>query len=107
MKNSGITEYFEEVQKADYLLSVKDNHPNLKKDIEDYIQDRGLQKTMDKISQSEKGHGRIEKRIAFITDKIDWLQQRKEWRGITSIGAIHTETESKKEKSSEWVVGEN
>ena len=26
-------------QKADYLLSVKDNHPNLKKDIEDYVQE--------------------------------------------------------------------
>jgi hypothetical protein len=33
--------------KADYLLSVKDNHKTLKKDIEDYVQDDSLRKTMD------------------------------------------------------------
>ncbi len=33
--------------KADYLLSVKDNQPTLKKDIEDYVQDKALRKTMD------------------------------------------------------------
>ena len=31
-------------QKANYLLCVKDNHPNLKKDIEDYVQDSSLQR---------------------------------------------------------------
>jgi hypothetical protein len=33
-------------QQADYLLSVKDNQPNLKKDIEDYVQDERLKKSM-------------------------------------------------------------
>lgn len=32
-------------QKADYLLCVKDNHPVLKKDIKDYIQDCMLENT--------------------------------------------------------------
>ena len=89
-------------QKADYLLCVKNNHRNLKKDIEEYVQDKALQNSMDKISKTEKEHGRIEKRTAFVTDKIDWLPQRSEWKGITCIGAIHTEFDSKKGKSSEW-----
>ena len=55
-------------QKADYLLSVKDNHPNLKKDIEDFIQDEAMQNTMQSISKTEKGHGRIEKKDC-ICDK--------------------------------------
>ena len=46
-------------QKADYLLCVKDNHPNLKKDIEDYVQDKELRNTMQKVSKTEKNRGRI------------------------------------------------
>lgn len=89
-------------QKADYLLCVKNNHRNLKKDIEEYVQDKTLQNSMDKISKTEMGHGRIEKRTAFVTDKIDWLTQRNEWVGVSCIGAIHTEFDSKKGKTSEW-----
>ena len=89
-------------QKADYLLSVKDNHPNLKKDIEDFIQDEAMQNTMQSISKTEKGHGRIEKRTAFVTNEIDWLEQKNDWSKLACIGAIHTEFETDKGKSSEW-----
>ena len=89
-------------QKSDYLLSVKDNHPNLKKDIEDFIQDETMQNTMQSISKIEKGHGRIEKRTAFVTNEIDWLKQKNDWSNLACIGAIHTEFETDKGKSSEW-----
>lgn len=89
-------------QKADYLFSVKDNHPNLKKDIEDFIQDEAMQNTMQSISKTEKGHGRIEKRTAFVTNEIDWLEQKNDWSNLACIGAIHTEFETDKGKSSEW-----
>lgn len=65
-------------QKADYLLSVKNNHPNLKKDIEDFVQDTALQSTMQITSKTEKNRGRIEKRTAFVTTDIDWPEQKKE-----------------------------
>lgn len=67
-------------QKADYLLSVKDNHPNLKKDIEDFVQDTALQSTMHTSSKREKNRGRIEIRTAFVTTHIDWLEQKKSGR---------------------------
>lgn len=89
-------------QQADYLLSVKDNHLNLKKDIEDYIQDSSLQSAMPSVSKTEKGHGRIETRTVFTTAEIDWLEQKKEWVNLRCIGAIHTEFTTKKGKSSEW-----
>lgn len=88
--------------KADYLLCVKDNHPNLKQDIEDYIQDSKLEANMEKFSKSEKNHGRIETGTAFITTDIDWLPQRNEWKKLCCIAAIHTEFETKKGKASEW-----
>mgnify|MGYP004531831409 CR=1 FL=1 len=89
-------------QKADYLLCVKDNHPNLKKDIEDFIQDISLQNTMQSVSKSEKNHGRIETRTAFVTTDIQWLEQWKEWKNLKCIGAIHAEFTTKKGTSSVW-----
>lgn len=89
-------------QKADYLLCVKDNHSNLKKDIEDYVQDESLRNSMQSVSVTEKGHGRIEKRTAFVTSNIIWLDQRNDWKKLACIGAIHTEVESKKGNTSEW-----
>lgn len=44
-------------QKADYLLCVKDNHSNLKKNIKDYVQDNPLQSTMQTFVKTEKSHG--------------------------------------------------
>lgn len=87
---------------ADYLLCVKDNHPNLKKDIEDFVQDSFLQKSMNSTSKSEKNRGRIENRTAYVTTDIDWLDQKSKWEKLCCIGAIHTEFETKKGKSSEW-----
>lgn len=89
-------------QKADYLLCVKDNHANPKKDIADYVQDEALRKTMQSASKVGKGHGRIEKRTAFVTQKIDWLTQKIEWKKLICIGTVNTEFESKKGRSSEW-----
>ena len=89
-------------QEADYLLCVKDNHPVLKKDIEDYVQDGTLHNTMDSLSETEKNYGRIETRTAYVTSQIEWLNQQKEWKNLCCIGAIHTEFNSKKGKSSEW-----
>lgn len=89
-------------QGADYLLCVKDNHPNLKKNIADFIQDIILQNTMNITSKTEKNYGRIEKRTAYITDKIEWLEEKSEWSHLCCIGAIHTEFETKKGKSDEW-----
>lgn len=89
-------------QKANYLLCVKDNHPNLKRDIEDFIQDISLQNTMQSLSKSEKNHGKIETRTAFVTSEISWLEQRKDWKNLKCIGAICTESTTKKENSIEW-----
>lgn len=89
-------------QGGDYLLCVKDNHPNFKKNIEDFIQDSELQSTMKSMSKTEKNHGRLEKRTAYVTYETGWLEQRNEWKNLCFIGAIHTEFTTKKGVSSEW-----
>ena len=89
-------------QKANYLLCVKNNHPNLKKDIEDYVQDNSIRSMMQTFTKTEKNRGRIETRTAFVTTDIDWLEQKKEWKSLKCIGAIHSEITTKKGTSSEW-----
>lgn len=56
---------------------------------------------MDSTSQTETGHGRIEKRTAFVTEQTDWLPQKSDWKGLICIGAIQTVFESKHGSSSE------
>ena len=51
---------------ADYLLSVKDNQENLKEDIEDYVQDKGLRESMQKKAVCEKNRERTDRRTAYV-----------------------------------------
>ena len=83
---------------GDYLFVVKDNEPNLKADIELFVQNEDLEK----FSKAEKNGGRIEKRTAYISQDIDWLSNREKWANLRTIGAIHTEFEKCGKKSSEW-----
>jgi len=50
---------------------------------------------LEKISKIEKGHGRIDKRTAFVTHEVEWLQTSGKWHGIQMIGAIVTDTETR------------
>jgi predicted transposase YbfD/YdcC len=89
--------------KADYLLNVKDNQPILKENIEAYVQDENLRKTMDTYTTNGKQSGRIEKRTAYVTCNIDWLSdKKKEWEGLVCIGAINTQFTTQKGTTNEW-----
>ena len=88
--------------KADYLLNVKDNHEILKKDIEDYVQDDELRKSMDSSESREKSRDRIEFRKAFVTQDINWLMGKEEWADLACIGAINTQFTTKAGTTNEW-----
>ena len=89
-------------QKADYLLDVKDNQKTLKKDITDYVQDNTLRKGMDHVTIREKNRERVEIRTAYSTTDISWLENRPDWTGLRSIGAIHTEVKTAESKTDTW-----
>lgn len=88
--------------KADYLLEVKANHPTLKQDIEDYVQDDNLRKEMETAQRKEKSRERIETRTAFVTSDINWLPGKENWKNIACIGAIKAEFETPKKKTTQW-----
>jgi len=70
---------------GDYLLSVKDNQPTLKEEIESYAQTSELQKGMGTFTTVEKNRGRIEERTAYITDRVNWLDMLGEWEGLATV----------------------
>ena len=88
--------------KGDYLLDAKGNQGTLKKEIEDYIQDEELRKGIDVCSQTEKNRERIETRTAYSSTEIGWMCEKTNWPNLQCIGAIHTEFETPKGKTSEW-----
>lgn len=88
--------------KGDYLLSVKGNQPTLMNDIQEYIQDNQLREDMETQRKQEKNRDRIEIRTAYVTTDTEWLAQKKEWKGLTCVGAIHTQFQTGEKKTSEW-----
>lgn len=83
---------------GDYLFVVKDNTPALKENIALFIQ-TGESESQTRV---EKNGGRIEKRTAYVSGDIDWLDEKEKWAALHTIGAIHTEIEKNGKVSSEW-----
>jgi predicted transposase YbfD/YdcC len=88
--------------KADYLLNVKDNHPILKENIEEYVQDDILREGMDTFTTREKQSGRVEHRTAFSTCEIEWLNGKEDWKNIACIGAVNRQFSTNKGETNEW-----
>jgi predicted transposase YbfD/YdcC len=79
---------------GDYVMALKENHPNLHdrvvRNIDDLILDKfaGVDHTVD--DTTEAGHGRIDRRKVYATDQLDWLtaEQRAEWTGLKSVVVV-------------------
>lgn len=83
-------------QEGDYVLNLKGNHKSLFEDVSLFISshvDKGTNRDTEfNYSEIVTGdHGRIETRRYWVTDKIDWLSQKKEWLGLKSIGMVEYE----------------
>ncbi len=76
-------------KEADYVLSLKGNQGTLHQDIKEYFEWATSTKfkdiAYDFCKSLEKGHGRIEERICYVTEDIAWLEQKAPWVGLKSI----------------------
>ena len=90
---------------GDYVISLKGNQGNLHDDVKLFLEtekQRNFCKTPhDYYETVEKGHGRVETRRYWITDKIDWLDPEQKWKGLMSIGLVESERYVKGEASHE------
>src|SRR6185312_9921327 len=66
-------------QEGDYVISLKGNQGTLHEDISTYFNDLTLREKSLCSEENDKGHGRIEQRIAYCCDDIGWLQEEHQW----------------------------
>ena len=82
-------------QGGHYVISLKGNQGSLHSDVKLYLADKEHHELINE--SNDKGHGRIEQRVACVANNIDWLQEEHNWPGLKSIGQI-TSTVIKKNK---------
>ncbi len=92
-------------KKADYVLSLKDNHEILKGEVEEYFKDAEKDIFKDekilKYSTLEKGHGRIEERSYYYSTDIKWMDAKKDWEKLSGIGMVIRRCEINGKKTEE------
>jgi len=92
--------------KANYVISLKENQPTMYSEFTDYaldcIADSQLSSKYSTLTTFEKGHGRIEKREYYMFPDVSWFANRKEWVGLAGFAMVRsTRKVGKKEPTSE------
>ena len=72
--------------KGDYVISLKGNQRTLHNDVKLYLSDPKNHETINE--NNEKGHGRLEQRIAIVAHDVAWLNELHDWPGLNGIGQI-------------------
>jgi len=82
-------------QEADYLLAVKGNQGTLHEDVVRYfdwaLEDKFQQTVYRRHETVDGEHGRIEVRRYYVTDDIEWLSGKADWKGLQSIAMVECE----------------
>ena len=81
-------------QKGDYVLALKKNHLGLHQRVEEAFK-RGFETDFEKMDLSyhqttDDKHGRFEERNYFVINNVGFLNQKKEWKGLSSIGLVES-----------------
>ncbi len=82
---------------AEYVLSLKENHPVLCHEVQEYfseaIKKAEFYPEMEQHKTLDCGHGRIEKRTYYLSTEVSWYQDLKQWAGIRGFGMVRSEVE--------------
>ena len=84
---------------ADYLLAVKANQPTLRRDVEALF--GAAAQEVERITDVDKGHGRIEQRELAVISQVDWLDAARRFPGelrlpdVAAILQLKTRTQLK------------
>ena len=91
--------------RADYVLALKGNQKVIHEEVRLFLNDEEEKKKLRQKGMYkktiEKSHGQIEIREYYHTEEIRWIEGKKDWKGLKSIGmeekTIIREGEEKKE----------
>lgn len=77
--------------KADYVLALKGNHPKFYAAVQDFfnnhLEDEFARHPVSRYEETEKGHGRLERRTYYQATLPKNFAGRGEWAGLKTIGA--------------------
>lgn len=80
---------------GDYILALKDNHPTLHQEVEQFFECAQAEAFRDpRCDQDETvdgGHGRVEVRRVYVSDDIDWMAEKPAWKGLRSVVMVESE----------------
>jgi predicted transposase YbfD/YdcC len=84
-------------QEGDYVLALKGNQGTLHEDVQLFLDTEIAKQTSSKITdfceEFDKGHGRIETRKCYVSDQLDWLEQKSQWKDLKTIAIIEEKRE--------------
>ena len=90
---------------ADYVLALKGNQGTLHAEVKEFLDDaqtRGFAGVAHQYVETvEKDHGRIETRRYWITEEIDWLEDKDQWEALRSVGMVEAVREVNGQVSTE------
>jgi predicted transposase YbfD/YdcC len=75
---------------ADYVLALKDNHPQLNEEVGLWLDTEVSKGALAVHETVDKGHGRIEIRRYVLSDHLDWLEPKAEWAGLQAVGRVES-----------------
>lgn len=90
---------------AHYVLALKGNHGNLYEDISLFLKSIETEKfnANFKYEKTIDGdHGRIETREYWVTDALDWLQGKSDWKDLTTATMVKSTREINGEHTIEY-----
>ena len=93
-------------KRGDYVLALKENQKNLYEDVRLFLDEESEKKKLRENGKYkktvEKAHGQIEIREYYQTEEIRWLTQKKEWKGLKSIGMEEKTIQKDGVERKEW-----
>lgn len=86
-------------KKSDYVLAIKGNQKLFYDEVKQYLDDAlktGFKDIPYSYTKSfDKGHGRKEVREYYVTEDINWLSTKQQWKNLRSIGVAIRKSEEK------------
>ena len=90
---------------ANYILSLKENQPRLYENVKEYFDwartDDFERKSLSTESYNECEHGRITHRRVEVSNDVSWLEERKNWKNLSSLICVTRRTEKGGQESTE------
>lgn len=87
---------------GDYLFSLKGNHSTLHDEVQLFLDDAIANSSCyDYDDTTDGGHGRIERRKVWYSEDVQWIADRQDWAGLSSLIAVESQRQCNDQISTE------